>query len=61
MRDQHVEKSVQNDREAHEKLKKIHTDLLEETSMQNWDLAAESKVQVLADTHSTKETKEVIG
>ena len=29
--------------------------------MQSWDLAAEPNVQVLADTHSTKETKEVTG
>ena len=35
--------------------------LLEETSMQNWDLVTEPNAKVLADTHSTRETKEVIG
>ena len=34
---------------------------LEETSMQNWDLDTEQNVLMLAGTHSTKETKEVIG
>ena len=35
--------------------------LLEETSMQNWDQDTERNVSVLAGTHSTRETKEVIG
>ena len=35
--------------------------LEEETSMQNWDLVTEQNAQVWADTHSTRETKEVIG
>ena len=29
--------------------------------MPNWDLVAEPNVQVLANTHSTEETKEVTG
>ena len=29
--------------------------------MQNWVLVTEPNVQVLADTHSTKETEEVTG
>ena len=29
--------------------------------MQNWDLDTEQNVQVLAGTHSMRETKEVIG
>ena len=51
--------NVQNDREAHSKLQKKTYPLLEETSMQKWDLVTELKVQVLAGTHSTRETKEV--
>ena len=34
-------KNVQNDQEAHDKLQKITYLLLEETSMQNWDLVTE--------------------
>ena len=43
-------KNVQNDREAHDKSQKNTCRLLEEISIQNWDLAAEPNVQVLADT-----------
>ena len=35
--------------------------LLEDTSMQNWDLVTEKNAKVLADTRSTREIKEVIG
>ena len=52
-------KNVQNNREAHDKLRKLHTDLLEETSMLSWDQDAELNVQMLANTHSTEETREV--
>ena len=56
---------VQDDREAHRKLQKIHTcnwsQSLEEISMPNWDLDTEMNVSVWAGTHSTRETKEVIG
>ena len=53
-------KNVQIDRRAYDKLKNTYL-LLEETSMQNWDLVTEPNALVLADTHSTRETKEVIG
>ena len=35
--------------------------LLEETSIQNWDLDTEQNVPVSAGTHSTRKTKEAIG
>ena len=58
--DQHVEKCAKRSRSTRQIAKNTYR-LLEETSMQNWDLAAEPSAQVLADTHSTKETEEVTG
>ena len=58
--DQHVEKCIKRSSSTRQIAKTTYR-LLEETSMLNWDLAAEPNVQVLADTHSTKETKEVTG
>ena len=50
--DHHIEKNVRNDREAHDKLQKHIFLLLEETSVQNWDLVTVPNAQVLADTHT---------
>ena len=58
--DHHVEKCTEQSRNTRQTAK-ITYRLLEETSMQNWGLATEPNVQVLADTHSTRETKEVTG
>ena len=57
----HTSKNVQDDREAHRKLQKIHTLQLEETSMLNWDSDTEMSVLVWAGTRSARVTKEVIG
>ena len=58
--DHHIEKSTKRSRNTRQIAKETYP-LLEETSMLNWDLVKEQNAQVLADAHSTRETKEVIG
>ena len=55
-----LRKCTKRSRNARQIAKDTYT-LLEETSMQNWDLDTKQNVLVLAGTHSTRETKEVIG
>ena len=58
--DRHVEKMYKTIEKHTTNCKNIYL-LLEEISMQNWDLVTEPNALVLADTHSMRETKEVIG
>ena len=58
--DHHVEKCTEQSRSTRQTTT-IAYRLVEETSMLSWDLDAELNVQVLANTHSTKQTREVIG
>ena len=58
--DHHVEKCTEQSRSTRQPTT-IAYRLLEEISMLSWDQDAELNVQVLANTHSTEETREVIG
>ena len=58
--DHHVEKCTEQSRNTRQTAKNTYR-LSEETSMLSWDLDVELNVQVLANTHSTEETKEVTG
>ena len=58
--DHHIENCTERSRSTRQ-IAKITYRLLKETSMLSWDQDTEPNVQVLANTHSTEETREEIG
>ena len=58
--DHRVEKCAEQSRSARQTAKDTYL-LLEEISMQNWDLVTVPNAQVLENTHSTEEKREATG